>query len=95
MLRIEYVFTIFFLALGPLTVIPAFYKATQHADRAYQVRAALLATVIAAVVIAVVALFGAGTLQGWHVSVAALDITIGILLLRSTFTTLSRLESVM
>ncbi len=42
-----------------------------------------------------VALFGAGTLQSWHVSAAALDITIGILLLRSTFATLSRLEDVM
>jgi len=92
---IAYVFTILFLALGPLKTIPAFYKLTRQADRKYCIRVAVLATLISAAVIALVALFGVGTIQSWHVSAAALEIAIGILLLRSTFSTLSSLEEAM
>lgn len=94
-MRIEYVFTILFLALGPLGVIPVFYEYTDNADRAYRVRVAIFATLISAAIIAVAALLGAGTIQSWHVSTAALDIAIGILLLRSTFSSISRLEAAM
>ncbi len=94
-MRIEYVFTILFLALGPLKVIPVFYEYTESADRAYRVRVALFATLISAAIIAVTALSGAATIQSWHVSTAALDIAIGILLLRSTFSTISRLEAML
>lgn len=95
MIPIAYVFTILFLALGPLKPIPAFYKLTRQADRKYCIRVAVLATLISAAVIALVALFGVGTIQSWHVSAAALEIAIGILLLRSTFSTLSSLEEAM
>ena len=94
-MRIEYVFTILFLALGPLKVIPVFYEYTATADRAYRVRVAVFATLISAAIIAVTALFGAGTIQSWHVSTAALDIAIGILLMRSTFSSISRLEALL
>ncbi len=95
MISIAYVFTILFLALGPLKPIAAFYRLTGQADRKYRVRVAVLATLISAAVIALVALFGARTIEGWHVSTAALEIAIGILLLRSTFLTLSSLEEAM
>ncbi|MHB8141895.1 MAG: MarC family protein [Vulcanimicrobiaceae bacterium] len=95
MIRIEYVAAILFLALGPLGVVPVFYERTKHADTAYRVRAAVYATLIAAGVIAVVAVLGAGVLQNWQVSVAALDITIGILLMRGTFAALSHIEKVL
>ena len=94
-MRIEYVFTILFLALGPLRVIPVFYEFTDNADRAYRVRVAIFATLISAAIVAVTALAGAETIQSWHISTAALDIAIGILLLRSTFSSISRLEAVM
>jgi multiple antibiotic resistance protein len=92
---IAYVFTILFLALGPLKPIAAFHKLTKQADGKYRIRVAVLATLISAAVIALVALFGAGTIRSWHVSTAALEIAIGILLLRSTFATLSSLEGAM
>jgi multiple antibiotic resistance protein len=92
---IAYVFTILFLALGPLKPIAAFYRLTKEADGKYRLRVAVLATLISAVVVALVALFGAGTMESWHVSTAALEIAIGILLLRSTFSALSSLEEAM
>jgi len=95
MIPIAYVFTILFLALGPLKPIAAFYRLTQQADGKYRIRVAALATLISAAVIALVALFGAGTMRSWHVSTASLEIAIGILLLRSTFSTLSSLEEAM
>lgn len=95
MIPIAYVFTILFLALGPLKAIPAFYRATGHADRKYRVRVALWATLISAAVIALAAVAGTQTIQSWQVSSAGLEIAIGILLMRSTISTLSSLERVM
>ena len=95
MIPIAYVFTILFLALGPLKPIPAFYKLTKQADGKYRIRVAVLATLISAAVLALVAFFGTETIQSWHVSAAALEIAIGILLLRSTLSTLSSLEEAM
>lgn len=89
MLRIEYIFTILFLAVGPLRTIPVFYELTRANDWPYRIRAALFATLIAGAIIALIAVAGVETIQSWHVSVAALDIAIGILLIRSTFSTLS------
>ena len=95
MIPIAYVFTILFLALGPLKPIAAFYRLTKQADGKYRLRVAVLATLISAAVIALVVVFGAGTIQSWNVSTAALEIAIGILLLRSTFSTLTSLEEAM
>jgi multiple antibiotic resistance protein len=85
----EYIFTILFLAMGPLRTIPVFYALTLEKDRGYRIRAACFATLIAGAIVAMVAFTGVSTIQSWHVSVAALDIAIGVLLIRSTFTTLS------
>ena len=89
MLRIEYVFTILFLAMGPLRTIPVFHELTRANDWPYRIRAAVLATLMAGAIISLVAVAGVETIQSWHVSVAALEIAIGILLIRSTFATLS------
>ncbi len=94
-IRIEYVFTILFLAMGPLGVIPVFAASTGAASFGYRTRVAALATLFAAAILAVVALAGAGTMSSWHVSSAALEIAIGILLLRSTFTSIAHLEKIM
>ncbi len=92
MLPIEYIFTILFLAMGPLRTIPVFYELTRENDWPYRIRAAVFATLMAGAIIALVAVSGVETIQSWHVSVAALDIAIGILLIRSTFSTLSILS---
>lgn len=86
-----YIFTILFLAMGPLRTIPTFYALTRENDWGYRVRAAVLATLMAGAIIALVAVSGVETIQRWRVSVAALEIAIGILLIRSTFSTLSML----
>lgn len=92
MFRIEYVFTILFLALGPLRTIPVFHALTRANDWPYRIRAAVFATLIAGAIVALIAVAGVETIQSWHVSVAALDIAIGLLLMRSTFSTLSLLN---
>ena len=89
MVPIEYIFTILFLALGPLRTIPVFYEFTRAHDWPYRIRVAVFATLMAGAMITLVAVAGVGTIQRWHVSVAALDIAIGILLIRSTLSTLT------
>src|SRR5476649_2948735 len=78
--------------MGPLRVIPVFYASTRENDWPYRIRTALFATLIAGAMIALIAFSGVQTIQSWHVSAAALDIAIGILLMRSTFATLSTLS---
>lgn len=92
MIRTEYVFTILFLALGPLRTIPVFHELTRANDWRYRARAAVFATLMAGAIIALVAVWGVQTIESWGVSVAALDIAIGVLLFRSTFSTLSMLS---
>ena len=74
MIRAEYVFTILFLALGPLRTIPVFHQLTRASGWRYRARAAVLATLMAGAIIALVAVWGVQTVESWGVSVAALDI---------------------
>jgi len=78
--------------MGPLRTIPVFYGLTRENPGSYRARAAVLATLMAGAIIALVVLFGVSTIQSWQVSVAALNIAIGILLIRGTFFTLTILE---
>ena len=72
-------------------MIPVFYELTREKDWGYRLRAAGYATLIAGAIVALVAFSGVSTIESWHVSLAALKITIGILLIRSTLNTLSTL----
>jgi hypothetical protein len=54
--QIEYIFTILFLAMGPLRTIPVFYELTRENDWPYRIRAAVFATLIAGAIIALVAI---------------------------------------
>jgi len=80
MIDLPFVFTIFFLTLGPMKTIPAFHVLTreaQPADRhALAARSVLLATVIS---LAIGLVMGA-ILKGWHVSPDAMRIAGSILL---------------
>jgi multiple antibiotic resistance protein len=91
MLQSGYVFTILFLAMGPLKTIPVFYALTRRNDWPYRIRAAVFATLIAGAIVALVIFTGINTIQSWHVSDAALKIAVGMLLVRSTFSSLSTL----
>jgi multiple antibiotic resistance protein len=76
---------IFFLTLGPLKAIAPFAQLTQGTDPAFRRTVAWRATAIATVIVLTVALLGALVLENWHVSVAAIVITGGIILFCQAF----------
>ena len=76
---------IFFLTLGPLKAIAPFAQLTQGTDPAFRRTLAWRATAIATLIVIIVALLGALVLENWHVSVAAIVITGGIILFCQAF----------
>jgi multiple antibiotic resistance protein len=76
---------IFFLTLGPLKAIAPFAQLTQGTDPTFRRKLAWRATAIAAIIVIIVALLGALILTNWHVSVAAIVITGGIILFCQAF----------
>jgi multiple antibiotic resistance protein len=79
------VLIIFFLTLGPLKAIAPFAQLTQGTDPAFRRAVAWRATTIATIIVLAVALLGALVLENWHVSVAAIVITGGIILFCQAF----------
>jgi multiple antibiotic resistance protein len=80
-LDLGHVFTYFFLMLGPLKVIGPFVKLTAGTDAAFQRTLALHAFAIACVAGLVAALVGQNLLQKWGVSLPALLLAAGLVLL--------------
>ena len=80
MISVPFVFTIFFLTLGPIKAIPVFHILTRAADpstvRKLAVRGTLLATVLAIAI----ALIMRNVLNSWQVSPEAMRIAGSILL---------------
>ena len=76
---------IFFLTLGPLKAIAPFAQLTQGTDPAFRRTLAWRATAIATSIVIIVALLGSLVLKNWHVSVAAIVITGGIILFCQAF----------
>jgi multiple antibiotic resistance protein len=74
------VFILFFLTLGPLKAILPFARATHGTELAFQRTVAWRATVIATVIVLVVAVLAPLVLTNWHVSPPAIIITGGIIL---------------
>lgn len=81
MSTISYLFIIFFLTLGPLKVIPIFYRLTYNATKTFRNKLALRATLISGIIIFIIALLGQIILDKWNVSRPALLIAGGLLLL--------------
>lgn len=79
----SFIFIIFFLTLGPLKVIPIFYRFTYNAPLAFRSRLALRATILSSLIIFLIALLGRIILGQWDVSRPALLIAGGLLLLIS------------
>lgn len=78
-------FIIFFLTLGPLKAIGPFAQATRGADPILRQTLAWRATIIATVIVLVVALVGSVILKNWRVSVPAIMIAGGIILFFQAF----------
>jgi multiple antibiotic resistance protein len=72
--------SLLFTLMGPVAVIPLFAGATAGAERALQVKIALLAYAVALIGLAVAVFVGAGALAGWGVSPPSLIIAAGLIL---------------
>jgi len=86
--QFSFVFTIFFLLLGPVKLIPAFAGVTAGADPAFKRAVAIRAAVIATVVVFLVALVGTGLLSKYRISIDGLRIAGGLVLLVAALNTI-------
>jgi multiple antibiotic resistance protein len=81
--RASFVFTIFFMLLGPVKVIPAFLRVTSGRAQPVKREVAIRATVIASIVVAGVALLGSRMMANYQISLDSLRIAGGLVLLIS------------
>src|SRR5215510_12617886 len=89
MTDLGYAFTIYFVTLGPVKTIPAFFQATHGVDRRTIILLAAKSAIVATAIALFVALFASGVLVTWRVSIDALAIAGGIVLLISSVRALS------
>jgi multiple antibiotic resistance protein len=79
--QFSFIFTIFFMLLGPIKIIPAFAGLTRGADKRFKRSLAIRGVLIASAICAFVALAGGTLLDKYHISIAALRISGGLVLL--------------
>jgi multiple antibiotic resistance protein len=79
--QFSYIFTIFFMLLGPIKVIPSFAGLTRGADAQFKRDVAIRGTVIASALCVFVALAGGALLGKYRISIDALRIAGGLVLL--------------
>ncbi|MBZ5538729.1 MAG: MarC family protein [Acidobacteriia bacterium] len=79
--QFSFVFTIFFMLLGPVKLIPSFAGLTRGAEGRFKRSVAIRGVVIASVLCAFVALAGGTLLSKYHISIDALRISGGLVLL--------------
>ena len=82
--QFSFVFTIFFMLLGPLKLIPSFAGVTRKADERFKRAVAIRAVAIATALCLFVVLAGETILGKYHISIDALRIAGGLVLLIST-----------
>lgn len=87
---LPFIFTILFLTLGPLKTIPVFAKMTNDTSTTFRQKVALTSTLVATVIVVLVALIGKSILNRWGVSPDALKIAGALLLLNAAFGILSK-----
>lgn len=86
--REAFIFTIFFLTIGPIKIIPAFAKLTHGMPLKFKREVAIKGILIASAVCLFVALTGRGTVEKYAISLEALEIASGIVLLLSALNTI-------
>ncbi len=79
--HLSFVFTVLFILLGPVKVIPVFAQLTQGANARYKRELAIWGTVIAVGIAAFVALAGETFVLKYRISLSALRISGGLVLL--------------
>ncbi|WP_017716436.1 MarC family protein [Kamptonema formosum] len=89
----KFIFTIFFLTLGPVKIIAPFARLTHEATPKYRRDVAILASVIATAVVLLVALLGHRLVVKYQLSLDALRLAGGlVLLLSALFNTFPHLQ---
>jgi small neutral amino acid transporter SnatA (MarC family) len=78
-----FVFTIFFMLLGPTKIIPGFLKVTRGADRRTKRKLALQATLIASALVTLVVLLGERMVTQYRISLDGVRLAGGLVLLIS------------
>lgn len=86
---LAYAFTIFFVTLGPIKTIPAFFMLTHNADRRTIWTLALKSTLVATAIVLFIGLVATGMMVKWRVSVDSIAIAGGILLLITSIRTVT------
>lgn len=81
--REAFVLTVFFLTLGPIKIIPAFAKLTQSMSPQFKREVAVKGILVAAGICLYVALLGRNILRMYEISLEALTIAGGLVLLLS------------
>ena len=84
----SFIMTIFFLLLGPVKIIPAFARITRDSELSLKRGLAIKATVLATAICAIVALLTESFVDKYQLSLPAIQITGGLILLISALTTL-------
>ncbi|WP_210407401.1 MarC family protein, partial [Hydrocoleum sp. CS-953] len=77
---ISSVFTIFFLTIGPLKIVPTFVSLTANADDTLRKKMAFRGFWISTLVVMLTALFGIGILDKYGIPISALMMAAGIVL---------------
>ncbi len=89
----KFIFTIFFLTLGPVKIIAPFARLTHEATPKYRRDVAIWASVIATTVVLLVALLGHRLVVNYQLSLDALRLAGGlVLLLSALFNTFPHLQ---
>jgi multiple antibiotic resistance protein len=83
-----FVFTILFMLVGPLKLIGSFARATRGAEPSFKRSVAIRAELIAAAVCVFVVVAGGSLLSKYHISLDALRIATGLVLLISALVTI-------
>lgn len=81
MSEFSFILTVFFMLLGPIKLIPSFSALTQGADSRFKRTVAIWGAVIASALCAFVALAGETLLRRYRISIDALRISGGLVLL--------------
>jgi len=81
--QFSFIFTIFFMLLGPVKLIPSFGGLTRDADRQFKRDVAIRGVVVASALCAFVALAGGTLLGKYRISLDAVRISGGLVLLIS------------
>jgi small neutral amino acid transporter SnatA (MarC family) len=92
MTDLAYAFTLYFVTLGPVKTIPAFFLVTQSADRRTRIVLAIRSAVVATAIVLFVAIVASGTMVTWRVSTDAIAIAGGLVLLMTAIKMLTTFQ---